>query len=53
MSDPLKVVRSRTAYDSLVKPFDVDLDWMAKYKNVQKAAFWSADSDEGKTRRLL
>ncbi|KAL8808897.1 MAG: hypothetical protein Q9200_003912 [Gallowayella weberi] len=32
-----------------LKPFDIDLDWMAKYQNVQKAAFWSADSDEGKT----
>lgn len=32
----------------LVKPFDIDLDWMTKYKNVHKAAFWSADSDEGK-----
>lgn len=31
-----------------MKPFDIDLDWMAKYQNVQKAAFWSADSDEGK-----
>ena len=32
-----------------MKPFDVDLEWMGKYKNVQKAIFWSADSDEGKT----
>lgn len=35
-------------YRALVKPFDVDLEWMGKYKNVEKAAFWSADSDEGK-----
>lgn len=26
---------------------------MAKYQNVQKAAFWSADSDEGKTKPNL
>ena len=31
-----------------VKPFDIDLEWMSKYKNGYKAAFWSADSDEGK-----
>lgn len=31
----------------IVKPFDIDLDWMGKFQNVQKAAFWSADSDEG------
>ena len=31
-----------------MKPFDNDLDWMAKFQNVHKAAFWSADSDEGK-----
>lgn len=36
-----------------LKPFDIDLDWMAKYQNVQKAAFWSADSDEGKTKPNL
>lgn len=30
-----------------VKPFDVDLDWMGKYQNVQKSVFWSADSDKG------
>ncbi|KAI4251860.1 MAG: hypothetical protein LQ352_004607 [Teloschistes flavicans] len=34
--------------DVKLKPFDIDLDWMTKYKNVHKAAFWSADSDEGK-----
>lgn len=30
-----------------VKPYDIDLQWMAKYRNGEKAAFWSADSDEG------
>ncbi|KAM0796641.1 hypothetical protein BDR22DRAFT_975906 [Usnea florida] len=26
-----------------MKPFDIDLDWMAKFQNVHKAAFWSAE----------
>nr|POE54473.1 hypothetical protein CFP56_41411 [Quercus suber] len=30
-----------------VKPFDVDLSWIAKFKNHQQASFWSADTDEG------
>jgi hypothetical protein len=29
-----------------VKVFDVDLSWMGKFKNVQQARFWQADSDE-------
>ena len=29
-----------------VKPFDVDLQWMGKYKNTEQARFWLADSDE-------
>ncbi|KAG8626177.1 hypothetical protein KVT40_006578 [Elsinoe batatas] len=29
-----------------VKPFDVDLSWMGKFRNVQQASFWSADTDE-------
>jgi len=29
-----------------VKPFDLDLEWMSKYRNVQQAIFWSADSDD-------
>ncbi|KAL7273303.1 hypothetical protein RUND412_003857 [Rhizina undulata] len=28
-----------------VKHFDVDLEWIGKYKNLQKAIFWSADDD--------
>lgn len=32
----------------LVKHFDISLPWMGKYKNWEKAAFWSADTDEGK-----
>lgn len=31
----------------VVKPFDVDLNWMGKFKNHEKATFWSADNDEG------
>ncbi|KAJ5390153.1 uncharacterized protein N7496_001221 [Penicillium cataractarum] len=29
-----------------VKHFDLSLPWMGKYKNWEKAAFWSADTDE-------
>lgn len=29
-----------------VKHFDVDLNWVGKYKNFHLASFWSADSDE-------
>jgi hypothetical protein len=29
-----------------VKPFDVDLSWMGKFQNHEKASFWSADTDE-------
>ena len=36
-----------------VKPFDVDLSWMGKWRNVQQAAFWLADTDEGMSQRLL
>jgi hypothetical protein len=30
-----------------VKYFDIDLDWVGKFRNFNQAAFWSADSDEG------
>ncbi|KAJ5095441.1 hypothetical protein NUU61_004797 [Penicillium alfredii] len=29
-----------------VKHFDISLPWMGKFKNWEKAAFWSADTDE-------
>lgn len=29
-----------------VKVFDVNLPWMGKFKNVEQARFWQADSDE-------
>ncbi|KKK12290.1 hypothetical protein AOCH_004280 [Aspergillus ochraceoroseus] len=32
--------------DFKVKHFDIDLNWMGKFKNYEKAAFWSADTDE-------
>ncbi|KAF2210491.1 hypothetical protein CERZMDRAFT_113388 [Cercospora zeae-maydis SCOH1-5] len=28
-----------------IKPFDVDLSWMGKFRNHEKASFWSADTD--------
>jgi hypothetical protein len=31
-----------------VKYFDIDLDWVGKFRNFNQAAFWSADTDEGK-----
>jgi len=30
-----------------VKYFDIELDWVGKFRNVKQAAFWSADTDEG------
>ncbi|KAI9929103.1 hypothetical protein MW887_001507 [Aspergillus wentii] len=33
--------------DFKVKHFDIDLTWMGKFKNYEKAVFWSADTDEG------
>lgn len=29
-----------------LKHFDVDLEWMGKYKNAEQSKFWTADSDE-------
>jgi hypothetical protein len=36
-----------------VKYFDVDLDWVGKFRNFNQAAFWSADTDEGEYMALL
>jgi len=30
-----------------VKLFDVDLEWVGKFRNFEQAAFWNAESDEG------
>ncbi|KAK5740769.1 hypothetical protein LTR17_004359 [Elasticomyces elasticus] len=35
-----------------VKPFDVELQWMGKFKNGEKSAFWMADSDEERIQLL-
>ncbi|KAJ5748413.1 uncharacterized protein N7511_010109 [Penicillium nucicola] len=35
-----------------VKHFDISLPWMGKYKNWEKAAFWSADTDEERLEML-
>jgi hypothetical protein len=33
--------------DLKVKYFDVDLDWVGKFRNFKQAEFWTADTDEG------
>jgi hypothetical protein len=35
-----------------VKYFDVDLDWVGKFRNYKQAEFWTADTDEGESRSL-
>ncbi|OHE91982.1 FAD binding domain-containing protein [Colletotrichum orchidophilum] len=35
-----------------VKPFDIDLAWMGKFRNVEQAYFWSADSDEERLQQI-
>lgn len=39
--------------DFKVKHFDLSLDWVAKYKNINQAAFWSADTDEERFQMIL
>ncbi|KAI1967213.1 hypothetical protein LOZ07_006443 [Ophidiomyces ophidiicola] len=34
--------------DLKVKYFDVPLNWVGKFKNYEKAVFWSADDDDGR-----
>ncbi|KAF2682605.1 FAD/NAD(P)-binding domain-containing protein [Lentithecium fluviatile CBS 122367] len=36
-----------------VKYFDIDLDWVGKFRNFNQAAFWSADSDEERLQMYL
>lgn len=31
-----------------VKYFDIELDWVGKFRNYKQAEFWTADTDEGK-----
>lgn len=33
-----------------VKYFDVDLEWVGKFRNYNQATFWSADTDEGESK---
>jgi thioredoxin reductase len=33
--------------DLKVKYFDVDLDWVGKFRNYKQAEFWTADTDQG------
>ncbi|TIA60932.1 FAD/NAD(P)-binding domain-containing protein [Aureobasidium pullulans] len=35
-----------------VKPFDVDLNWMGKFRNFEEASFWSADTDEERLEQI-
>ncbi|KAF9638645.1 FAD binding domain-containing protein [Lasiodiplodia theobromae] len=35
-----------------VKPFDVDLAWLGKFRNIEQAAFWSADTDEERLEQI-
>lgn len=35
--------------DMKIKHFDVSLNWVGKFKNYDKAVFWSADDDQGET----
>jgi thioredoxin reductase len=37
--------------DLKVKYFDVDLDWVGKFRNYKQAEFWTSDTDEGRSRR--
>ncbi|KAK8050988.1 FAD binding domain-containing protein [Apiospora rasikravindrae] len=35
-----------------VKPFDVGLEWVGKFRNFEQAAFWSADTDEERWEKI-
>lgn len=32
-----------------VKYFDIELDWVGKFRNYKQAEFWTADTDQGRT----
>ncbi|KAF9889947.1 hypothetical protein FE257_006821 [Aspergillus nanangensis] len=38
--------------DFKVKHFDISLNWMGKFKNLEKACFWSADTDEERLEKI-
>ncbi|KAI1849986.1 hypothetical protein JX265_003359 [Neoarthrinium moseri] len=35
-----------------VKPFDVGLEWVGKFRNFEQAAFWTADSDSERWEKI-
>jgi hypothetical protein len=39
--------------DLKIKHFDVSLNWVGKFKNYDKAVFWSADDDQGEKNYFL
>ncbi|PSN69626.1 FAD/NAD(P)-binding domain-containing protein [Corynespora cassiicola Philippines] len=39
--------------DVKVKYFDVDLDWVGKFRNFNQAAFWTADTDDERHEMIL
>lgn len=36
-----------------VKPFDLDLEWLGKFRNTPQAAFWTEDSDAERLRQIV
>ncbi|EMD67004.1 hypothetical protein GGP41_005375 [Bipolaris sorokiniana] len=36
-----------------VKYFDIDLDWVGKFRNFNQAAFWTADTDEERWEMIM
>lgn len=50
---PGVIVGAEADSDDPVKPFDIDLNWMSKFRNQEKAAFWMADDDYGTNTSLL
>lgn len=36
-----------------VKPFDIDLSWLSKFRNLEHASFWSAETDEDRLDLIL
>ncbi|KAF2099180.1 FAD binding domain protein [Rhizodiscina lignyota] len=35
-----------------VKPFDLNLEWLGKFRNFEQASFWSANSDEERLQHI-
>ncbi|KAI1497478.1 FAD binding domain-containing protein [Biscogniauxia marginata] len=35
-----------------VKPFDIGLEWVGKFRNFEQAAFWSSDTDEERWEKI-